>query len=325
MKHNSRALARLCLITLLSVVPSPSRAETAETANPSGVRVLALGTVQDGGLPHTACNGSHCERARRDPGFARRVASIAILTSTDEVYLVDATPDITDQIEALPPALRQAPAGVDRQPLDGVLLTHAHIGHYVGLTHLGFEVVNTKGLPIYATPKMTSFLAENGPWSQLVEKENVRLVPSEPGVPFKLAPGVTVTPLLVPHRDEYSDTVAFRISGPERTLLYLSDTEPWGRWEKKFLSLLEGVDFALLDASFYSADELPGRPVESIGHPLAVDTIDLLAGRVSSGKIEVFLTHMNHSNPLVDPKSQAHQNATKKGFKVLKEGQVFDL
>ena len=206
-----------------------------------------------------------------------------------------------------------------------MLLTHAHIGHYLGLAHLGFEAVNTKDLRVYATPRMSSFLEANGPWSQLVEKENIKLVRSPPDRSIELAEGVTVTPVAVPHRDEYSDTVAFRIEGPELTLLYLPDTEPWHRWKAQFLELLIDVDVALLDATFYSADELPGRPVESIGHPLVVDTIALLGERVRAGELDVYFTHMNHSNPLVDPESAARRNCEAAGFRVLEEGHEFEL
>jgi len=131
--------------------------------------------------------------------------------------------------------------------------------------------------------------------------------------------------MAVPHRDEFADTVAFRIEGPERTLLYMPDTEPWHRWEERFLSLLEGVDIALLDATFYSSDELPGRPVESIGHPLVRDTLKRLGARVRSSDLDVRLTHMNHSNPLVDPASPARRTVEEAGFQVLTEGETIDL
>ena len=119
---------------------------------------------------------------------------------------------------------------MDRAPFDGVLLTHAHIGHYLGLAHFGFESLNTKDLPVYVSPRMAEYLRTNGPWSQLVRLGNVKLVEIKPGEWFSLGEGISVKGFAVPHRDEYSDTLAFLIRGPKRTLLYVPDTDSWDAW-----------------------------------------------------------------------------------------------
>jgi pyrroloquinoline quinone biosynthesis protein B len=169
---------------------------------PSSPRVIALGTVQDGGMPQTGCDCTRCAAARKDPGLARHVASLAIhVPKTGRVYLVDATPDLPAQIEEIH-ALRGHPHGkTDRRPVDGVLLTHAHIGHYLGLAHFGFESLNTSGIPTYVSPRMAAYLKANGPWSQLVRLGNVELREIAPGRRFDLEEGVSVTPIPVPHRD----------------------------------------------------------------------------------------------------------------------------
>lgn len=307
---------------LLLAVALPCAA--GDDAAPPFVRVL--GTVQDGGLPHTGCECKRCEAARHDPSAARHVASLAIVVPEPRhVYLVDATPDIRAQLDALRDVREVPQAGVDRAPLDGVLLTHAHIGHYLGLAQFGFEVLNTSKLPVYCTPRMAAFLRENGPWSQLVGKHNIEIREVEPGGTFALAGGVSVTAIAVPHRDEYTDTVAFRIAGPVRTLLYVPDTDAWKRWKPSLLERLQGVDVALLDGSFYSGAELPGRALSSIPHPLVEQTADLLAGRVHEGSLRVYFTHMNHSNPLLDAVSPARQALEARDFFVLDEGHEFPL
>ncbi|NIS30268.1 MAG: MBL fold metallo-hydrolase, partial [Actinobacteria bacterium] len=94
--------------------------------------------------------------------------------------------------------MRQPAAGrVDRAPVDGIFLTHAHLGHYTGLAFFGFEAVHTKDLPVHATPAMADYLRSNGPWNQLVEIGNIRLVESDPSRPVELGQGVSVTPLRV--------------------------------------------------------------------------------------------------------------------------------
>jgi pyrroloquinoline quinone biosynthesis protein B len=180
----------------------------------SAPRVVVLGTMQDGGLPQIGCHCSQCTRARQDPGYARRVASLAVhVPKTGRVYLVDATPDVPEQIEEIH-TFRPHPEGkVDRAPVDGVLLTHAHIGHYLGLAHFGFESLSTKDLPVWVTPRMAEYLRTNGPWSQLVRIGNIAVKEFQPGQPFQLEEGITVKPIQVPHRDEYSDTMAFLIRG----------------------------------------------------------------------------------------------------------------
>ncbi|HEX9669933.1 MAG TPA: MBL fold metallo-hydrolase [Thermoanaerobaculia bacterium] len=299
----------------------------APLAAPAAPRLVVLGTVQDGGLPHVACTCVRCERARREPGFRRHVASLALhLPASDKVYLLDATPDLGEQLDEVARLRGRSAAGrVDRAPVDGVFLTHAHVGHYLGLAFFGFETVHARRLPVWASPRMADFLRGNGPWSQLVKLENVELRALRAGEPVALEGGVSVTPLQVPHRDEYSDTLGFFVRGPRRTVLYVPDTDSWRAWARPLPELLAGVDEALLDGTFYSLDELPGRDVASIGHPLIADTMELLAPLVKSRGLRVAFTHLNHSNPALEPESAARQAIAARGFRVLAEGEEIGL
>ena len=279
-------------------------------------------------MPQTGCDCSQCSRARRHPESARRVASLAIhVPKTGRVYLVDATPDLPAQIAEIH-TFRPHPEGkVDRAPVDGVLLTHAHIGHYLGLAHFGFESLNTKDIPVWVSPRMAAYLRTNGPWSQLVRLGNLAVKEFQPGQSFELEEGITVKPLQVPHRDEYSDTMAFVIRGPNKTLLYVPDTDSWKVWPRPLTEILaeEKVDIALLDATFYSPDELPDRDVTKIKHPLVTQSMDMLEPLVKSGKLRVYFTHMNHSNPALDPNGEARKSVEARGFRVLEEGDELDL
>lgn len=295
---------------------------------PAGPRVIALGTAQDGGMPQTGCDCSRCAAARKDPALTRHVASLAIhVPATGHVYLVDATPDLPEQIEKIH-AFRGHPEGkTDRRPVDGVLLTHAHIGHYLGLAHFGFESLNTKDLPVHVSPRMAEYLRGNGPWSQLVRLGNIAIREFQPGARFELEEGLSVTAIRVPHRDEYSDTMAFLIRGPKKTLFYVPDTDTWKTWARPLPQFLEEekVDIALLDATFYSPDELPDRDVTKIKHPLVTDSMDLLEPLVKAGRLQVWFTHMNHSNPAMDRDGAARKAIEARGFRVLDEGDEFEL
>jgi pyrroloquinoline quinone biosynthesis protein B len=312
------------LAVALGGCAAPAAPATAETPAVPFVRVL--GTVQDGGLPHAACEHEGCRRVREGLAPERWISSLAIvLPQSHEVFLVDATPDIRPQLDLLRDVRRPPTDRVDRSPLSGVFLTHAHIGHYLGLAFLGFEAVNTRGLPVFATPRMAGFLRANGPWSQLVTMGNVELRELALDSPVHLSPEVSVTPFSVPHRDEYSDTVGYLVRGPARTLLFVPDTDKWATWQPSLLERLEGVDVALLDGTFYSADELPGRSVEEIGHPLIGSTMDLLERRVEAGGPEVLFIHLNHSNPALTAGSSAARSIAARGFAVAREGQEFPL
>jgi pyrroloquinoline quinone biosynthesis protein B len=316
----------LLAIPLVALGCSPGSEPGSNTeASIVGPRIRVVGTVQDGGLPHAACTCARCEAARHAPARRRRVASLAILLPEEgQVFLIDATPDIREQIMDLRDVGEHPSGKVDRSPVDGVLLTHAHIGHYTGLTFFGFEAVHTRELPVYCTARMAEFLRTNGPWDQLVRIGNVALKEIVPGRAVPLGSGVEVTPILVPHRDEYADTVGFLIAGPRSRVLYVPDTAPWPSWERPVTEWLEGVDVALLDGAFYSLDELPGRDVTTTGHPLIVDTMDLLEPQVRGG-LSVFLTHLNHSNPALDPRSEERAAMRARGFEVLAEGQELPL
>ena len=205
-------------------------------------------------------------------------------------WLSDATPDFREQLHALQ-------AWAPGCPLAGIALTHAHVGHYAGLIHLGREAANTQGLPVYASARMARFLQENAPWSNLVALGNVELHILTPDREVQLSPHLWLTPLVVTHRDEFSDTLAYQVRGPRRRLFYCPDIDGWDRWSRDLAQVVAGVDVALLDGTFFSADELPGRDLTQIPHPLATDT----AGRLAGAEGKVFLIHLNHSNPLQRP------------------------
>jgi len=324
-----RSFSAAVLVVLLAVLPACAPGDPADDvaiAPPAGPVVRVLGTVQDGGLPHAACYCDRCERARRDPSRRRLIASLGVVVPDSGLrFLIDATPDVRPQLDALREAGPAAGERTGRRPVDGVLLTHAHIGHYLGLAFFGFEAAHTDGVPVFCSAPFAGFLRDNAPWDQLVRLQNI--VPREivEGEPLRLHPELSVDVLRVPHRDEYADTVGFVLRGPRRSLFYVPDTDGWDRWDPPLTEQLAGIDVAILDGTFYSAGELPGRDVASIGHPLIAASMDLLEPLVRSGKLEVYFTHLNHSNPALDDEGEAIRSIRERGFRVAREGQEFPL
>jgi pyrroloquinoline quinone biosynthesis protein B len=256
---------------------------------PAQVKALLLGTAQDAGVPHIGCDCRTCALARRDPRLRQLPASLALIDHRASAsWLIDATPAFPDQLAAL---RQHAPLC----RLAGVLLTHAHMGHYTGLMYLGREALNTRGLPVYASPLLCAYLAANGPWSQLVALGNISLRRLQPSLPLALSEGLRVTPLPVPHRAELSDTMAYLVRGPTRSLFYCPDIDRWEQWSEPLPQFLESVDVALLDGTFFSAAELPGRDMTEIPHPPVRETAELLVDTNAS----VYFIHLNHSNPLL--------------------------
>ncbi|MEM1413644.1 MAG: MBL fold metallo-hydrolase [Myxococcota bacterium] len=250
------------------------------------------------------------------------MASLAIVLR-DAVHIIDATPDFRAQLDRLAD-VRRAPAGrVDRAPLDGILLTHAHLGHYTGLAFLGFEAVHAEGIPVWATPAMNALLRANVPFSELVRREEIVLRDAPPGARIDLGEGVSVTPVQVPHRDENADTVAFRITGPNASVLYAPDTDNWEAWDPPVEQWLRQVDVALLDGTFFSGDELPGRAVSSIGHPLIARSLERFAPL--AGDVQLVFTHLNHSNPALTAGSPARALVEEARMAIAEEGATYAL
>lgn len=248
--------------------------------------VVVLGIAQDGGLPQVGCRRKCCTSGRRED-----VASLALVDpAARRWWLFEATPDFRAQYARM---AREAPACT----LAGVFLTHAHVGHYTGLTHLGREVMGTRGVRVWAMPRMRDFLAANGPWSQLVRLENIALVPLAADSAIALGDSLRVTPFAVPHRDEFSETVGFRIAGPRGSVAFVPDIDKWERWGRRIEDLLREVDVAYLDGTFFDGTELPGRDMREIPHPFIAETLDRFATLPPATRRRVRFIHLNHTNP----------------------------
>lgn len=273
-----------------------SAAACASTPPPDNAPyALVLGIAQDGGYPQAGCNRPDCIVAWREPKLRQRVASLAIVDpESSQRWIIDATPDFPSQLRTLD---ANAPRPTAAPLLNGILLTHAHIGHYLGLAQLGREVLGAHSIPVFAMSRMREFLTSNGPWDQLVRLHNIELAPLEDGVAVALNARITVTAIRVPHRDEYSETVAFIIRGPSRSILWLPDIDKWEKWSTPLESVLERVDVAYLDGTFYDASELPGRDLREIPHPLMTETLARLRGSPLLAKVRFI--HLNQSNPLL--------------------------
>ncbi len=286
-----------------------------------GVYIHVLGIAQDAGYPQTGCYQPHCMRGWENKSLRRTASSIAVIDdSTRSKYLFDATPDMREQLYALHQIAPDA-----EYTLNGVFLTHAHIGHYVGLMHFGHEAMGAHDIPVYTMPRMHNFLSTNGPWDQLVRYKNIALQIMGDGETLEFAERLRVTPFLVPHRDEYSETVGYRIDGPNKSAVFIPDIDKWRDWSTDIRDIIRSVDYALLDASFFADGELPGRDMSAIKHPYVAESMELFKGLTDNEKSRVIFIHFNHTNPLLIDDSEERARVEKRGFRVAYEGMRLEL
>lgn len=296
--------------------------DIAENSAACAVEFIILGTSQDAGTPQI---GNSNDAAWSDLQARRLAASAGLIDHRNGArYLFEATPDIREQLKLLDDMA--PPKEGSRIGISNIFITHAHIGHYAGLMFLGRESAGTRDVDVTVMPRMAEYLKTNGPWAQLVSLENIKLnADLVDKQPYALADDLLVTPYLVPHRDEYSETVGFVIAGPHKKVLFLPDIDDWERWKSEYdtdiVSVVGSVDAAFIDATFYDNNELPGRDMSKIPHPRVTESMTRLKDQAS----KIHFMHINHTNPLRDPKSSESLDLKARGFKVAKRAQKFCL
>ncbi len=298
-----------------------------DTANSDSVRPLTevslvvLGTIQDAGSPQIGCTKDCCKDLFRQPDKNRRVVSLGLIDpANNKKYIFEATPDFTLQVKAL----KNYSSGNKETP-DGIFVTHAHIGHYTGLMYLGKEAMNADTVPVYAMPKMQSFLEQNGPWSQLVKNKNIALEEMNDGKEIRLTNNLKVIPFTVPHRDEFSETVGYTIIGPNKKALFIPDIDKWEKWNTNIIDAISRVDYAFVDATFYDAEEINNRDIATIPHPFIIESMSLFKDLPASEKKKIYFIHFNHTNPVINKNSKQYQQVVANGFNVAEINEVIKL
>ena len=303
----------LCCFLACTAPSKPLEGNTRE--NPVQAYLTVLGIAQDAGYPQAACQKTCCQRVWEGQAAARLVSCLAYVDpQIKKAWLFDATPDFREQLQLLE---EQVP-GVE---LAGIFLTHAHIGHYTGLMHLGREVIGAQQVPVYVMPRMRQFLSENGPWSQLVQLNNIQLLELKKDSTIQVTEDFRVKPFLVPHRDEFSETVGFQIIGAQKKSLFIPDIDKWNLWDRDILRLISENDFAFLDGTFYANGEIPGRDMSEIPHPFIMESMELMQPLSKKDRLKVHFIHFNHTNPALQANSTAQRSILDNGFQVAVEGQ----
>jgi len=308
------------IVLIIYISGCTTKDKTNDKTNQAKQYITILGTAQDGGFPHIGCQKKCCDDFYKGVSPKQKVVSLGLIDrEAQQKFLFEATPDISTQLADLEKNhLRTSTI------IDGVFITHAHMGHYAGLLYFGKEALGKKDIPVYAMPKMKEFLSNNGPWSQLVTKENILFLDLQKDSIVPLSNALKVTPFLVPHRDEFSETVGYKIEGKNKSALFIPDINKWSLWEKNIVEEVKKVDYAFLDATFFKEGEI-NRPMSEVPHPFIVETIDLFKNESLTTKNKVIFIHFNHTNPALQPNSKERNELTLLGYKFATEGKRFEL
>ncbi len=314
----------LLLSMILSCEETNREVDPASTVNDSLSQIsesslIVLGTIQDGGSPHIGCKKDCCRTLFEHPDSNRKVVSLGLI-HRGKTYLFEATPDISTQVKML-----QTLAGSTNEFPDGIFITHAHIGHYSGLMYLGKEAAGANEIPVYVMPRMKQFLESNGPWNALVNNHNISLSDLSAGEEVSLAPQLKITPLLVPHRDEYSETVGFVIECVAKKILFIPDIDKWEKWELSIIDMISEVDHAFIDATFFYGEEIQTRDISEIPHPFIIESMAMFDSLSASEKNKIHFIHFNHTNPVLDSSSTAYKDVIRKGYHVAHTNDVIKL
>ena len=277
---------------------------------------MILGIAQDGGVPHPGCNCNTC-KFYWDNEIVLSPTSLAIIDEK-QFHLIDVTRNLDRQLRKVG----------DRNVTD-IWLTHGHIGHVDGIGLFGKEVMNEKNVRLHASKSMIELILNTPKWKKLVEDNILIPIQFNSNESIQISEHLVITPIRVPHRDELTDTHAFMINGPEKSLLYLPDHDSWEETLHMVQqnSVIEwfdslGIEIVFLDGTFWSKNELSRQT--DVPHPPVVDSLERL-GNLNGKELEVFFIHLNHTNPLLIPNSDEVKQLLDSGCKIPVEGQQFLL
>jgi len=298
--------------------------------------VTVLGSGANGGVPQWDCCCDNCTRARTTPGQSRTRSSVAVSIDGEQQVLFDATPDLKFQLErtGLTPRLEEAEHGRQSR-IEAIFLTHGHGDHTVGVAE--FSTGKSFSIPVYAPPDLIGFMFGSQERSSFfrdigrLAKNYVKPIELEEEETVEPLPGLKVSGFQIEHTDRLDDgshfpssTYGYEIEGDGARVVYTPDI---GRLSDEVLTRVEGADLFMLDATFWWDDELArisglAKTSYDLGHVPVEESVEILRGR---GIGRVVYTHLNHTNPLLDPGHPAASILVEKGFEAAFDGMRIEL
>ena len=293
----------------------------------SEVSVTILGVAQDGGIPQAGCSCKRCQEAHKNLNLRKYPVSLGILGIDETKHIIETTKNLSEQL------MIWTPNGNELFIPETVSITHLHLGHIEGIGQLGKPVMGLSEVEVYLSQNNKEILDNRSDIKLMKEEDNIRIFSKDFNQPFepKKGCGFKLQFIPIPHRSELGDTAAIIIKGKRKNVLFMPDQDSWEEtlnfYSKEnirdFLKMFD-IDEALIDGTFWSMDELPGRDISKIPHPTIKDSIKLL-GRKREDDPEISFLHLNHSNPVNDLGSKQRKIVEKNGWKISKMGDVLKL
>ena len=289
------------------------------------VEVTVLGNAQDGGYPQVGCMKDCCRKAREKPGLSRMPVSLGLKGADRSTHVFEASRMMSQQFDLW------SSLGEVLWPPSSFCLTHAHLGHIDGLGLLGREAMGLRGVKVHCSDSMSSFVRQTPSLNILIQQGVIDLHVWNPMEEFELTEGCgfTVTAVPIPHRSELSDNHALIIRGPTKSLLFMPDHDSWAetligdlgitQWLKEMK-----IDIALIDGTFWDYGEISHRDITEIPHPTVTETLSRLGEKTITDP-DIYFTHFNHTNPLLNERSIQTKKLLSMGWRVSEQGSVYYL
>ena len=107
--------------------------------------------------------------------------------------------------------------------------------------------------------------------------------------------------------------------------MFIPDIDKWSKWDQDIVEEIKKVDYAFLDATFYSVKELNNRDITEIPHPFIIESLEKFKELSAEDKSKVTFIHFNHTNPVKDINSEEAQTVIAAGFRIGLPDEVFTL
>ena len=139
--------------------------------------------------------------------------------------------------------------------------------------------------------------------------------------PVSISSQLSVTPFLVPHRDEFTETAGYKIQWGNKNVIFVPDIDKWERFDQNIYDLVQQSSLSFLDGTFYNEGELEGRSLSEIPHPLVHESMARFRFLTDADKMKIYFIHFNHTNPLLNINSPEYKYTTK-WYHVAAQGAV---
>jgi len=304
------------------------------------VKIHVLGSAAGGGFPQWNCNCPQCSAVRGGSRhhLPRTQSSIAVTANETDWLLINASPDVLQQIKAFP-ALQPARALRDTG-IAAVLLMDAQIDHTTGLLMLR---EHRQKLPLFCHPLVREDLSTGNPlfkvlshycdidWHDL-QLQTAFQVPGLSGLQFEALPLISNAPPYSPHRDkpQPGDNVGLSVKDETsgKTLFYAPGL---GQMEPHVWQAMQQADCVLVDGTLWTEDEMIAlgaskKTSRSMGHmpQTGVDGMIEWLDKLPS-HVRKILIHINNTNPILDDSSPQRQTLTAHGIEVAFDGMEIEL